>query len=276
MAVGDSCKQLYKEGQAVAFMKNGTFSEYQLVTPRLVHTIPNLDPGYLSLLVSGMTAAICLDKVGELRKGETVLVTAAAGGTGQFAVQWAKRAGCHVIGTCSSEEKVELLKKLGCDRPINYKEENLNKVLKGEYPKGVDVVYESIGGEMFDICLNRLAPRGKLIVLGYISGYASAKFGSTSAKAETLMPKLITKSASVRGFFLNSYAELWKEYFGKLAKLYAEGELVAAVDNGLTRAEGPLKGIDSVSDGVEYLYKGQNQGKVVVELPDVASFHSQL
>jgi len=65
-----------------------------------------------------------------------VLVTAAAGGTGQFAVQLAKLAGCHVIGTCSSDSKAEMLKSMGCDRVINYNKEKLSSVLKTEYPRG--------------------------------------------------------------------------------------------------------------------------------------------
>ncbi len=85
-----------------------------------------------------------------MKTGETVLVTAAAGGTGQFAVQLAKLAGNTVIATCSTPEKVKLLKELGCDRVINYKTENLEQVLKSEYPNGVDIVYESVGGETFN------------------------------------------------------------------------------------------------------------------------------
>ena len=69
--------------------------------------------------------------------GETVLVTAAAGGTGQFAVQLAKLAGCHVIGTCSSPQKAQLLTELGCDRVVNYNEEKLADVLKNEYKRGM-------------------------------------------------------------------------------------------------------------------------------------------
>lgn len=80
--------------------------------------IPIRKPGpeALSLVVSGLTASIALDKVGEIREKETVLVTAAAGATGSYAVQIAKLAGCHVIGTCSSDEKAEALAQLGCDR----------------------------------------------------------------------------------------------------------------------------------------------------------------
>jgi NADPH-dependent curcumin reductase CurA len=76
---------------------------------------------------------VALEKVGEMKSKEVVLVTAAAGGTGHIAVQLAKLAGNHLIGTCSSEQKAELLKKLGCDRIINYRRENLAQVLKSEY-----------------------------------------------------------------------------------------------------------------------------------------------
>lgn len=85
---------------------------------------------------TGLTASIALEQVGQMKSGQTVLVTAAAGGTGVFAVQLAKLAGNHVIGTCSSDEKIGMLKQLGCDRVINYKKENFAKVLKTEYPQG--------------------------------------------------------------------------------------------------------------------------------------------
>lgn len=71
-------------------------------------------------------------------------------------MQLAKIAGLHVIGTCSSDEKVTMLKSLGCDRVINYKKEDFQSVLKDEYPEGVDIVFESVGGKFFDICLKRL------------------------------------------------------------------------------------------------------------------------
>lgn len=90
-----------------------------------------------------------------MTKGETILVTAAAGGAGQIAVQLAKQAGNHVIGTCSNEEKVAMLKAMGCDRVINYKTEDFGNVLKTEYPRGVDIVFESVGGEFFNICLRK-------------------------------------------------------------------------------------------------------------------------
>lgn len=94
-----------------------------------------------------------------LQKGRENLITKyidlAAGGAGQIAVQLAKLAGNHVIGTCSSDDKVQMLKDMGCDRVINYKKEDFKTVMKKEYPRGVDIVFESIGGNFFEICLKR-------------------------------------------------------------------------------------------------------------------------
>jgi NADPH-dependent curcumin reductase CurA len=89
-------------------------------------------------------------------------------GTGLFAVQLAKLSGAHVIGTCSADDKGLILTRLGCDRVVNYKKESLEQVLRKEYPKGVDVVYESVGGEFFDVAVRNLATKGRLIIIGVL------------------------------------------------------------------------------------------------------------
>lgn len=163
----------------------------QYLKPQKVIPVPELKPQYLGCLVSGLTASMALDLVGEIKQGETVLITAAAGGTGenrlikrsglsasftgQMAVQWAKKKGCHVIGMTSSEEKAKILKDLGTDRVINYKTEDLSAVLKKEYPEGVDVIWESIGGEVFRTLSKHLKVKGRLILIGSISGYTSGQ-----------------------------------------------------------------------------------------------------
>ena len=73
--------------------------------------------------------------------------------------------------------KVKFLQSLGCDRVVNYTAEDLGGVLKAEYPKGIDVVYECIGGDLFETCLAALAPKGRLILIGFISGYGPAREG---------------------------------------------------------------------------------------------------
>jgi len=266
VTLGDGVKNI-RSGQPVAYMNFGAFSEYTVIPAKLALPVPAVKPEYIPFLVSGLTASISLDKVGELKAGEVVLVTAAAGGTGQFAVQLAKKRGCHVIGTCSSEEKVQFLKELGCDRPINYSRESIKDVLKKEYKKGVDVVYETIGGDVFDTCLTNLAVKGRLIVIGYIEGYKGDVGFIPSKKAGIVQPIVLSKSASVRGFLMNHYMSLWPEYLGKLIQMYEKGELASTVDNGKFSPHGPFRGLDSVAYAVDYLYSKKSVGKIVVEFP---------
>ena len=256
----------YKPGDVVCYvmLTGGAFAEYGIVPANLAFPVPKCDPLYVGFLGSAPTASISLEKVGEMKEGETVLVTAAAGGTGQFAVQLAKLAGCHVIGTCSTDKKVEFLRGLGCDRPINYKKEDLDAILKKEYPKGVDLVYESVGGEMFNTCAKNLAVNGRLMIIGIMSSYQSGDFAF--APGITLNQILLQRSASVRGFFMPSFMADYPSHYGKLMQLYADGKLKCSVDLGQNCSKGPFKGVESVYDAVNYLYSGQSSGKVVVEL----------
>jgi len=203
-------------------------------------------------------------QLGDLKPQEVVLVTAAAGGAGQFAVQWAKHAGCHVIGVTSSPDKVKFLQSLGCDRVINYTAEDLAAVLKAEYPKGLDVVYECIGGDLFESCLASLAPKGRLVLIGFISGYESSS-GASPVKISTgdLMKSVLFRSVSLRGFVLTTYSSDMPEYAARLVKLHDEGKIKCEVDGG--SAGGRFKGLEQVADAVEYMFARKNIGKVVVE-----------
>ncbi|DBA00067.1 TPA: hypothetical protein N0F65_003733 [Lagenidium giganteum] len=248
-------------GDYVAYQKLGAFAEYVEVAAATVIKSPELSPSVVPLTVCGISASIALEQVGELRSKETVLVTAAAGGTGQFVVQLAKQAGNHVIGTCSSDEKVEYLKSLGCDRVINYKREDVSSVLKKEYPDGVNLVFETVGGEMFRAAAENLAVHGRIIVFGYISGYkASDREKQTQMVVSELAPRLLSKSASVRGFLLGNHAAHIPAHMKKLLGLVAEKKLSAGVDST------DFVGLSGVADALDHMYAGKNIGKVVVRL----------
>lgn len=256
-----------KIGDAVMYFggsNSGAFSEYTKLPANGVFPIPKLDPGYVPLLVSGVTASLSLAKLGELKSRENVLVTAAAGGTGQFAVQLARLAGCQVIGTCSTDEKVDLLHTLGCHRPINYKKEDLKSVLRKEYPTGVDVVYESVGGGVFDLCVKNLAVGGRLIIIGSVSSYQAESMATKPTLPLPIM--LLTRSSSLRGFFLLHYTGEVPGELTKLIKLYSSGQIKSVVDSGTRTGRSPFKGLESVANAVEYLYSRKSVGKVFVEL----------
>lgn len=270
VALGLSASKNFAVGQPVAYVQTGSFAEYTVVPAKTAIPVPSVTPEFLTFLISGTTAYISLKEFGNLSKGKRVLVTAAAGGTGQFAVQLAKHANCYVIGTCSSEEKAGFLKSIGCDLPINHKTENVASVIKEKFPEGVDVVYESVGGEMFDLSVKCLATKGDLIIIGFISGYKTP-LGILPVKESALPAVLLKKSASIHGFFLTHYLSEYKEAIISLVKLHRTGKLVCEVDNGELSPEGKFTGLESVFRAVDYLYTGKNIGKIVVELPHLVN-----
>lgn len=241
-------------GDSIMAMSGG-YTEYFTMPARRAIPVPEARPEVVALGISGLTASIALEDTGEMTSGETVLVTAAAGGTGSFVVQLAKLAGNTVIGTCSTDEKAAYLRDLGCDRPVNYRTESLKDVLKSEFPDGVDIVFESVGGEMYDTALNALAVRGRLIVIGAISEYKSGPQTVTRIRDSYLV---LSKSASIRGFWLMHYFRQAIPHMQKLLGLMNEGKLQAAVD------PTEFNGVSGAIDAIDYLYAGKNQGKVVV------------
>ena len=200
VAVGEGVNHL-QQGNAV-FAIGAGYSDYFTIPARYGVRLPSLLPEAVSLGVSGLTAALALEHAGEMTSGETVFVTAAAGGTGNIVVQLAKQAGNTVIGTCGSDDKVEFLRQIGCDRPINYRSENVRQVLKDEFPRGIDIAFESVGGELYDTALRSLAVKGRLIVIGAISEYESGPQAFEHIRESYYV---LNKSASIRGFWLMHY-----------------------------------------------------------------------
>ncbi len=116
VAIGADVKD-FQIGDAVVTTARGSgYREYQVIDANLAVKVRQATPELLTLMPTGVSALVALEQVGEMKSNEVVLVTAAAGGTGHIAVQLAKLAGNHVVGTCSSETKAKLLRELGCDR----------------------------------------------------------------------------------------------------------------------------------------------------------------
>ncbi|MHC5857124.1 zinc-binding dehydrogenase [Nostoc sp.] len=255
VAIGENVKDFQIGDAVVTTARGGGYREYQVINANLGVKVREAMPELLTLIPTGVSALVALEQVGEMKSNEVVLVTAAAGGTGHIAVQLAKLAGNHVIGTCSSEAKAKLLRELGCDRIINYRTENLNQVLKQEYPNGINLIFESVGKAVFDTCVENLAVRGRLVVVGFISEYANNVEQITQPR---LYHQLFWKAASVRGFLMAHYKEYMPEARDRLLNLYYTDKLKVAVD------PTQFQGIESIPDAIQYLLSGQNCGKVVV------------
>ena len=255
-AVGENVTSFKVNDAVLTTQRGGGYREYQVIDASLAFKIPQATPEVLSLMPTGVSALVALEQVGAMSSQEIVMVTAAGGGTGHIAVQLAKLAGNHVIGTCGSEAKFQLLQKLGCDRIINYRWENVNDVLKQEYPQGINLVFECIGKNMFDTCVENLAVRGRLVVVGFISEYGKTLEQVSQSR---IYHKLFWKAASIRGFLMPMYQEYMPEARDRLFHLFHTGQITVAVD------PTEFRGIESITTAVNYLLGGQNCGKVVVE-----------
>ncbi len=257
--VGEDVSYLSEGDAVITSTLGGGYREYNVERVGNAVEVPAATPEALSIVVSGLTASIALEEVGKMAHDETVLVTAAAGGTGHYAVQLAKIAGNHVIGTCSTDEKVELLTSIGCDRPINYETEDVAQVLDTEYEDGIDLIYEGVGGSLFDTCVDALGRHGRLLAIGYVSEYQE---GPETVDRKRIYTSLIPKSASIRGVFLPHFREHFSAHTKKLLRLQQGGTLEVFVD------DTEFEGIESIFDAVEYLHSGENRGKLVVRFPD--------
>lgn len=219
--------------------------------------VPAATREYLALASTGVSALVALEQIAELKDGETVAISAAAGGLGHFLVQLALLRGCHVIALCGGKAKGEFVSGLGAHRVIDYKSEDVAAVLAAEYPKGIDVAVDTVSGGIFDAFLANIAYRGRLVVAGAASDLEGRPEVVTAPR---IAHSIYYKGASVRGFMNGLMTAHWPDARKRLFALYEAGTLSVCFD------AIPLNGLVQVYDGVERLLSGQSSGKVVVDL----------
>ena len=202
---------------------------------------------------TGLTAWFGLHEVGRPRAGETVLVSAAAGGVGSVVVQLAKLAGCEVVGVVSRSRKADWLESLGV-RPLVRSADGVTTAqLRSACPGGVDVYFDSVGGPILDAALRRLNHHGRVVLCGAIS---------TQDDAVRVGPRdylqLLAKSARMEGFTTYDFADRWDE---------ARASLVAHLDAGrLTVRETTLDGLERAPEALGMLFRGDHIGKLLVRV----------
>ncbi|KAH9782643.1 PKS ER domain-containing protein [Citrus sinensis] len=234
------------------------WEEYSLVTaPQLLIKIQHTDVPlsyYTGILgMPGVTAYAGLYEVCSPKKGEYVYVSAASGAVGQLVGQFAKLAGCYVVGSAGSKEKVDLLKnKFGFDDAFNYKEEpDLDAALKRCFPQGIDIYFENVGGKMLDAVLLNMRLRGRIAVCGMISQYNLEK-----PEGVHNLEQLIGKRIRLEGFLAGDYYHLYPKFLELVIPAIREGKMVYVEDiaEGLENAPAALVG----------LFTGRNVGKQLV------------
>ena len=203
----------------------------------------------------GLTAYACYFEVGKPKKGDFVFVSAASGAVGQLVGQLAKIAGCYVVGSAGSDEKVSLLKtKFGYDDAFNYKmETDLGAALKRCLPGGIDIYFDNVGGATLDAALLQMRPGGRVAVCGMISQYNLVEpYGLRNLFC--IMPKAIR----VEGFYFTFYMHVYARFEEEMAGYIKDGKV--------TVVEDVVEGIDSAPAALIGLFSGKNVGKQLVAI----------
>lgn len=246
--LGASVKGLQIGQRVVAFLQTGGYAEYAVASGQQVFTIPeNLEAGKaLALVVQGWTA---LGLLQDLKPNQTVLIQAAAGGVGVFLVQLAKIRGAKVIGTASTPEKLEIIKKLGAEVAINYSESDwTGQILRATDEEGIDLLIESVGGEIGNQSFKCLAPGGTMIIYGQ-----SSDRGFQFLSSDVFFRRLTIKGYLVR----DETPEKLGEYTKELMKLFDDGRL------GILVTKFPL---EKAADAQRALETRRTTGKVILQV----------
>lgn len=262
-AVGEiveSKSQLFRRGDVV----HGMFGWQQYAAAddgSLSKVDPHLAPVTTALGLLGMpglTAYFGLLDIGRPQRGETVVVSGAAGAVGMAVGQIAKIYETRVVGIAGSDEKTAYLKdELGFDAAINYKTaENLRDALRVACPKGVDVYFDNVGGPVSDAVLGLLNNFARIPQCGAISSYNKG----ADDLGPRLQVKLIQTSALMQGFIVTNYAQRFQEASVQLAHWYAEGKL--------KNRETIVEGFEEIPRAFLKLFEGANVGKLLVKVAD--------
>ncbi len=228
----------FKPGdRVVGICQLGGFAEKVAIPASQVMPIPQgvTEHAAAGLITAHATAHHALKQRAQLKPGETLLVTGAAGGTGLAAVQIGKRMGAKVIAVCSTEAKLQLAREYGADETINYQTQDLKETLKElTKGKGIDVVYDCVGGDAFDACVRAMAWGGRLLTVGFASGE---------------IPKLAANLALVKGFslvgvfwgqFTQREPKVFKENMMELFEWAMAGDVAVHIDQTFPLKDAPL------------------------------------
>ena len=252
----------FKPGDVVT--SNFGWREYFIAAPEALHRVnPEIRPHsvYLGALgMTGMTAWVGLN-LADVKAGDVVFISGAAGAVGNVAGQLAKLRGCRVIGSVGSIEKVRFLRDdCGFDIAFEYRSAPVAEQLALEAPDGIDVYFDNVGGETLEAALTAMRKNGRIITCGSISGYNDIK----PRPGPSNLFNMIGKRLTMKGFIVRDWLERLPEFEREVGGLFSTGLL--------KNKETVAHGIENAPAAFIGLFQGNNIGKMIVELaPDRAA-----
>jgi NADPH-dependent curcumin reductase CurA len=212
---------------------------------------------YLGILgMTGLTAYLGLTEIGKPKKGETLLVSGAAGAVGSVVGQIGKIMGLRVVGIAGTDEKIDLLQsELGFDAGINYKTtDNMRKAIRQACPDGVDIYFDNVGGPISDAVLFNINKFSRTINCGAIAVYNNTEM----PKGVSPQPFLVKTSSLMQGFIVSDFSDQFSAGIGQLSEWLQQEKL--------TYRETVREGFDNIPQAFLELFEGGNTGKMVVKV----------
>jgi NADPH-dependent curcumin reductase CurA len=235
------------------------WQDYVAVPAKHLTRMPKVEPmtHLLSVYgIAGLTAYFGLLDVGKPKAGETVVVSAAAGSVGSIVGQIAKIRGCRVVGIAGGKDKCNwLTSELGFDAAVDYKDGATFKALRAAAPKGIDVYFDNVGGDILEACLAQMNNRGRIACCGAISQYD----GVPSATGPRGVPGLIVvKRLIMQGFIVMDFMDQRDEALSDLQSWVASGKLKVQED--------VINGLENTPKALIGLLAGENRGKRMIKV----------
>ena len=217
------------------------------------------DSAFLGIAgMPGLTAYSGILRVAELKDGDTVFVSGAAGAVGSAVVQIAKIKGCTVIGSAGGAEKVAYVKSLGADACVDYRAAAdypaLLGALKEAAPKGIDVYFDNVGGTHLQAAIDLAKPFARMAICGMISQYNAT--GETPGPSNAI--QIVGKQLQLRGFIVSTHADMQADFIRDMATWIPAGQMKFE--------ETVMEGIDAAPDAFMGLFTGKNRGKMLVKI----------
>jgi NADPH-dependent curcumin reductase CurA len=235
------------------------WQEYAAVPAKHLTRMPKIEPmtHLLSIYgIAGLTAYFGLLEIGKPKPGETVVVSAAAGSVGSIVGQIAKIKGCHVVGIAGGKDKCHwLTSELGFDAAVDYKDGATFKALRAAAPKGIDVYFDNVGGDILEACLPLMNNYGRISCCGAISQYD----GVPSAHGPRGVPGLIVvKRLVMQGFIVMDFLAQRDKALADLQTWTSGGKLKVQED--------VIDGLENTPKALIGLLAGENRGKRMIRV----------
>ena len=222
---------------------------------RIVDAAAAQPSAYLGVLgMPGLTAYAGLFEVAQMKEGETVFVSGAAGAVGSIVGQLAKTRGGRVVGSAGSAEKVAWLREIGYDAAFSYKDGPVLPQLREAAPDGIDVYFDNVGGEHLEAAISAMKQHGRAAICGMISLYNN----TAPEPGPRNLAMLVQKRLTVRGFLVGDHGHLRDEFYREVGAAVADGRIQVR--------ETVVDGLENAPDAFIGLLRGDNIGKMIVRI----------